>query len=98
MANYLTDYKAGYLLNALVTNPNAAFFPWNCADFPYVLPSCPRITPRQVLTKRRGPALLCFTRRASPPLNGQADIQALRLSCRLQSQVVFSLHRKPICR
>ena len=34
MANYLTDYKAGYLLNALVTNPNAAFFPWNCADFP----------------------------------------------------------------
>ena len=33
-AALLSDYKAPYLLNALMTNPNAAFFPWNCADFP----------------------------------------------------------------
>lgn len=33
--NMLSDYKADYLLNALMTNPNAAFFPWNCGDFPF---------------------------------------------------------------
>jgi hypothetical protein len=42
--NMLSDYKAGYLLNALTLNPNTAFFPWNCGDFPFA--SFPNGIPR----------------------------------------------------
>ena len=31
----LVDIKDTVLLNALVTNPSAAYFPWNCSDYPY---------------------------------------------------------------
>jgi hypothetical protein len=33
--NKLADYSAAHLQNALVTNPTAQYFPWNCSDYPY---------------------------------------------------------------
>ena len=40
----LTDMQDTVLMAALVTNPSAAYFPWNCSDYPYA--SYPNGIPR----------------------------------------------------